>query len=114
MHTFEANFLKKNMDTFRITKKIGNSLVTITPQVLPQHFEKVDSFFVEASCSPAYNQGDKKLMQEVCQVLSSLSDSKVEIKTLNVISNISTQGINADVNNICFQVITPLCSLWHQ
>lgn len=94
------------MKQFIIERTIGNSYVTIAPNVLLRYFNKVDSLIVEATCVPAYNSGDKQLMQAICSILSSLKESTAGIIKFNVVTEIHTEGEDLNVSFIRFQAIT--------
>ena len=93
------------MDQFSITRQIGNSEVKIVPHVLPKHFIKVAAFLVDVECFPAYKYGEKRLMKEVCSILSEGNNVTPEISTFYVVNDIRTEGSFFYVNKVCFQAV---------
>lgn len=90
--------------------KFQNSDLTITPEVAPALFGRINAFSVRVQCNPAFNGTDKELMQRVCEILTKATDGKVELRTQNVVYEASFTNFN--IEELTFQVLTPLQPQW--
>ena len=89
-----------------------NCDLTITPSVAPSLFRKVNAFNVRVQCCPSFDGTKEALMQEVCAILSNATNGNTEIRTKFVLSDVSFE--NFHLQEIVFQVITPLEPLWYE
>jgi len=96
----------------RIKVKIKNCDLTIIPEVAPESFGRINAFDVRVLCEPPYRGSDKELMVEVCRILTEQTKAKVELKTFYVVRDVHYVS-EFWVEEISFQVITPLELQWH-
>ena len=85
--------------------------LTITPEVVPALFGRVNAFNVRVQCAPAYPGTDKELMQKVCEILSRSTKGEVELRTEYVVFDASF-GHEFSVESLVFQVLTPQEPQW--
>lgn len=98
------------MNTIKV--KIKNCDATIIPEVASENFGKISAFDVRVLCEPPYRGSDKQLMIEVCRILTEQNKWKVELKTFYVIRDVHYIS-EFEVEDITFQVITPLELQWY-
>ena len=96
----------------KIELEIRDCSVTIFPEVSPENFRRFNAFDVRVVCNPAFCGSDKELMVAVCKALSAVTGDSLELKTFYVVRNASFDA-NHRVEEITFQVITPLDSQWY-
>ena len=95
-----------------IISKIRNSDVNVIPEVALERMGKYNAFDVKAVCNPAFAGTDRDLMNEICQLLTTLVEGKIELKTFYVVHDAHFDSKHR-IEEILFQVITPLEPQWY-
>lgn len=96
----------------QIETTIKNSDVTIIPEVAPEIFGRFYAFDVRIICNPPYRGSDKELMIEICKILTEQTKGAIELKTFYVVHDVHYAS-DFQVEEITFQVITPLEPQWY-
>lgn len=91
---------------------ILKSVVTIVPEVDVEDFGHFNAFDVKVTCNPPFHGSDKELMNAVCKALSEQTGGNVELKTFYVVRDVRFVS-EFFIEDITFQVITPLEQQWH-
>ena len=68
-----------------IITRIRNCDVKLIPEVALERIGEYNAFDVKAVCIPAFTGTDRELMNEICQLLTTLVEGKIELKTFYVV-----------------------------
>ena len=93
--------------------RIGNCDLKVNPEVALERMGKYNAFDVKAACNPAFAGTDRELMNEICQLLTTLVEGKIEVRTFFVVHDVHFDSKHR-IEEIIFQVTTPLEPQWYR